>query len=167
MNVSIKLEKDDWLRFQKYLEKDIQKKNKSWVNGILFSVILWFILAFIFMNVFNAHVTFHWPTAGMATLFYGVFMITNIFNLHKFKKACIPADSGVFLGEHRFILNNEGINSIGKGYEGKQSWSLVQRVERSDGMILIFMDTVYAYIFPETKLENPEEFYSYVASHAK
>lgn len=29
-------------------------------------------------------------------------------------------------------------------------------------MILIFLDTIHAYVFPEGKLDRPDEFYEYV-----
>jgi hypothetical protein len=29
-------------------------------------------------------------------------------------------------------------------------------------MIMIYLDTAYAYVFPESKLDNPDEFYNFI-----
>jgi len=162
MDISIKLEVKDWYQFQSYLEKAIPKTAKSWTNSFWFNLVLWAVLAFFFMTIFQNTGEVHWPSAGVASAFFIFMFILFIFNLNKFKRACAPSENGVFVGEHRFVFDEEGIKSKGQGYEASHSWSLVQRIERTNGMILIFLDTAYAYVFPETKLKNPEEFYNYI-----
>ncbi|MEW8587059.1 MAG: YcxB family protein [Candidatus Thiodiazotropha sp.] len=164
----IKLEVGDWYKFQSYLEKEIPRRTaKSWMNGFWFNLVLWGVIAFFFMAIFQNTGDFHWPTAGVASAFFILMFILFIFNLTKFKKAYAPSENGVFVGEHRFVFDEEGIKSQGQGYKAMHSWSLVQRIERSNGMIFIFMDSAYAYVFPESKLKNPEEFYKYINEQYK
>ena len=47
--------------------------------------------------------------------------------------------SGHAVGEHRFVFDEQGIKSSGPGYEGVHKWDIVKRIERVNGMILIFV----------------------------
>lgn len=162
MHISIKLELEDWLQFQSYIEKELSKAVKSWTDSFWFNFVLWAVIAFFFMSVFQNTSEIHWPTAGVVSAFFILLFILFFFNLAKLKKAFAPSESGVFIGEHHFVFDEDGIKSKGQGYEGSHDWSIVKRIERTNGMILIFLDTAYAYVFPESKLENPELFYNYI-----
>ena len=165
MEIILTLELADWYSYLTHIQKEIPKKNKSWATGYIFNVILWFLLIAVVMVLFQVSDMVHWPTAGVVTVFFTVFILIYFFSSYRFRKASAPNSDGVFLGEHKFIFSEDGIRSIGKGYEGLHSWSLVQRVERKNGLILVFIDTASAHIFPESKLENPEEFHSYLVEN--
>ncbi|MCP4551300.1 MAG: YcxB family protein [Bacteroidetes bacterium] len=167
MNISIKLEVKDWYQFQSYLEKEIPKTMKSWTNSFWFNLVLWAVLGFVFMLIFQNTGKVHWPTVGVVSTFFILMFALFVFNLYKYKRACAPSKSGVFIGEHRFIFDEEGIKAQGQGYESSHNWTLVQRIERANGIIIIFLDTAYAYIFPESKLENPEQLYNYINEQYK
>ena len=167
MDISINLDVEDWYRFQSYLERELPKTKKSWTNSIWFNLVLWAVLAFFFISIFQNTNEIHWPTAALVSGFFILLFILFLFNMAKLKKAYAPSQTGVFIGEHQFVFDEEGIKSNGQGYEGKHSWSLVQRIVRSNGMILIFLDTAYAYVFPESKLENPEQLYNYINEQYK
>ncbi len=167
MDILIKLNLEDWYKFQSYIEKEIPKTVKSWTNSSWFKVVLWAVIAFFFMSLFQNTGKIHWPTAGMVSAFFILLFTLLFFIMSRIKKAYAPSENGVFIGEHLFSFSEEGIKSKGQGYEGSHDWSLVQRIERANGMILIFMDTAYAYVFPESKLEEPEEFYKYINEQHK
>lgn len=78
------------------------------------------------------------------------------------RRKCEPSDEGIFVGEHKFIFDEEGIQSQGKGYKSSLAWSVVRKIERGRGMILVYQDTENAYVFPESKLDNPNEFYNFI-----
>ncbi|MCF6262972.1 MAG: YcxB family protein [Xanthomonadales bacterium] len=167
MDISIKLEVEDWYQFQSYLAKELPKAVKSWTNSFWFGLIVWAAIAILFMSVSQITSEFHWPTASIVSVFFILLFALYIFNLIKFKKACAPSEAGAFIGDHQFVFDEEGIKSQGYGYEGKHSWLLVQRIERTNGMILIFLDTAYAFVFPESKLEDPEQLYNYIIEQYK
>ncbi len=160
MDVTIKLELEDWQRFQSFLEKDLQKTVKSWWNShwftFLFSVLLCLVLL-LALEVFGG---IHWPTAGMVALLVVLVIALHVAHLVKLKRAFAPSDSGIFIGEHRFVFTEDGIKVGGQGYENRLSWDRVQRIERSDGMIMIFLDTAFAYLFPQGKLDDPDGLYA-------
>ena len=167
MEILIKLEMEDWKLFQLHLEKELPKTIKSWTNSLWFNLILWAVIAFIFMSIFHNTSQIHWPTAGFVSVFFILLFSLFIFNLTKVRKAYAPSENGVFIGEHKFTFNEEGIKTTGHGYEGSHNWSIVKKIDRVNDMILIYLDTAYAYVFPENKLENPDEFYKYINEQYK
>jgi len=167
MEISIKLEAEDWCQFQSHLEKELPKTVKSWTNSFWFNIVLWAVIAFIIISIFQNTSQIHWPTAGLASVFFIFLFALFIFNLVKLKKAYAPSESDVFIGEHYFLFDEKGINTKGQGYAGRHSWSIVKKIERTNGMILIYLDTAYAYMFPESKLDDPDQLYSYINEQYK
>ena len=50
----------------------------------------------------------------------------------------------------------------GKGYKDYHDWNVVKSVECNDGIIILFLDTAYGFLFPESQLENPTDFLNLV-----
>ena len=162
MDIEINLDKQDWRNYQSYVERELSKHHRTWMDSFWVNVIVWFVVAFSFMFIFQQKSNFHWPSAISAAIIFVLIFMVFIFNIYKMKKAFEPSANGVFCGKHKFTFTENEIISEGKGYTGQHSWEIVQRIEKSRGMVLIFIDTAYAFVFPESKLENPEEFYNYV-----
>jgi hypothetical protein len=167
MEISIQLEAEDWRQFQKYLAKELPKTVKPRTGSFGFNVILWTVITFMFFVIFQNTEEFHWPTAGFVAVIFIVVFALFIYNLVQQGKAYAPAEDGVFVGEHHFVFDEKGIATKGKGYEARHSWSTVKRIERVNGMILIFLDTAYAFVLQESKLDNPETLYNYISEQYK
>ncbi len=162
MEIHINLTKLDWSKFQTHVEKELPKKYKTWRESIWFNFLVWFFLGIIFMVIFNQFSTFQWQTAVFVAMIFFLIFLVFILNLRKLRKSFEPLDNGVLCGSHVFKFTDNGIESKGKGYNGHHSWDIVKKIERASGMVLIYLDTAYAFIFPESELDDPEEFYSYV-----
>ena len=126
-----------WKLFQLHLEKVLPKTIKSWTNSFWFNIILWAVIAFIFMSIFHNTSQIYWPTAGFVSVFFILLFGLFIFNLTKIRKAYAPSENGVFIGEHKFIFSEEGIKTTGQGYEGSHNWSIVKKIDRISDIILI------------------------------
>ncbi|MCW8900441.1 MAG: YcxB family protein [Gammaproteobacteria bacterium] len=163
MEISIQLEAEDWRQFQKYLEKELPKTVKPRTGSFGFNVILWTVITFMFFVIFQNTDEFHWPTAGFVVVIFIVVFALFVYNLVQQGKAYAPAEDGAFVGEHHFVFDEKGIATKGKGYEARHNWSTVKRIERVNGMILIFLDTAYAFVLQESKLEDPDSLYAYIS----
>jgi len=162
MELNIRYEKDDWIAFQSYLEKEMCKSTKSWHDSMWVNFVIWLVIAFTFFSYFQSGLTFSWSTAGIVSFFF-IFIYAQIFlSSIKIKEAFRPLEGGTFLGEHQFTFDNEYIHTKGKGYKASHSWGVITRLKKSDEGIYLFLDSAYAYIFPLSKLENPDQFYQYV-----
>lgn len=163
MEIQISLQKEDWKRYQSYIEKAHLKQQNTWMNSFWVNMLVWMVIAIIFMTIFQNFSNFHWPTAISVAVFFVLIFAFFLFNMLKIRKAFEPLENGVFCGKHKFTFTGKGIASEGKGYEGNHSWEIVKKIERAPGMILIYLDTANAYVFPESKLDNPDELYNFIS----
>lgn len=163
MEIEITLEKEDWRRFQSYIEKQLWKQQKNWTDGFWVNIVFWALMAALLMKFFHRFSEFHWPSGLFVFVIFGLIAIMYFYKANKLRRAFEPMESGGFCGKHKFVFTDEEILSEGEGYQGRHAWKIVKRVERGNGMILVFLDTIHAYVFPEGKLTEPDEFYEYVS----
>jgi hypothetical protein len=167
MEITVDLGIQDWKKYQAYIEKNISSKTKMWFDSSWFNTILWFVIAIVFFTFIQGTDKFNWPTAGIVTFFFVFIYIQLLFSGIKFKKGFEPLEGGSFCRRHIFKFDDNGIHSEGDDYQCSQRWSLVQRIERTDEAIYIFIDSAMAYIFPTQQLENPDEFYEFILNKQK
>ena len=161
MEVEIDLEQSDWSKYQAYVEKALPAESKNASGKRWMNILLW-VLTILFLLALNFIEHFDWPTATFVSLVFISLFGAVIVQLRVASKAFAPAADGVFCGHHKFNFTEDGIASSGRGYHGLHSWKLVKKIVRSEGMILIFLDTIFAYVLPESKLPNPDELFDYV-----
>lgn len=157
MDLEIKYELSDWKEFQKFIEKRACKESWAWWDSMWFSFLLWFAVSFLLFSFFQSDAGFSWPTALIVGLLSLYFVALLVLNGIKVRRACLPAEGGSFLDCHKFAIDDDGIRSIGSGYEARHKWSSVHRVENTEKAIYVFIDSVSAFIFPRSKVKNPEE----------
>lgn len=165
MNVTIKLELEDWRQFQSFLEKDLQKTVKSRWSSLWFTFVFSVAMTLVLLLTLEAFGGIHWPTAGFVALLLASVIALHVAHLFRLKRAFAPSESGIFVGEHQFVFADDGINITGQGYENRLSWDRVQRIERSDGLIMIFLDTAFAYVIPVRNLDDPDRLYDCLLSY--
>ena len=159
MEIKLKLEKQDWRVFNKYLCKKVAMKNKSLLDNVFVNIIIWMTIGLIIIFTFESFGGLHWPTAVVVTLvFVYLYLITFLKN-KQLLSALEPMDNGSFCREHSYKFAEEGITTE----NGIIPWSMILEIERAQGMILLYLDTAIALVFPEQKLEQPDKFYDYVS----
>ena len=162
MEENITYEKEDWMKFQGFLERELPRRNKVIKSGFFVNLIAWTLIGIVAMFVFRQIDHFHWPTAGFVSAIAVIIIIQFIRDVNKLKHAFAPSKSGCFIGSHSFVLTESGIESRGSDYSSFHAWSAVREIVRDNGIIMLFLDTAYAYIFPEHKLDDPDVLYNYV-----
>lgn len=163
MEVEITYEKEDWLKFQKFLEKEIPKRIKTPWDNTFVSIAVWIVIGVISMFLFRqVSDVFHWPTAGFVATIAAILFVLFINYMNRIKNAFAPSETGCFIGNHKFTITESGIESNGSGYNGFYAWSVVKEIVRDNGLIMLFIDTSNALVFPEYKISNPETLYNHV-----
>lgn len=163
MEIEIDLEKEDWRRYQSYIEKQLWTQRKDWAEALWVNIVVWALIAALLMTLFHSFSDFNWPSDLFVFAIFLLVAVIYFHKVYKLRKAYEPMESGIFCGRHKFVFTDEEILSEGEGYQGRHAWKIVKRVERGNGIILIFLDTIHAYVFPEAKLAKPDEFYEYVS----
>lgn len=167
MELNINYEKEDWKDFQSFLEKYLCKEAKAWYDSFWFNMAVWFVIAFVFFTFFKSGVEFSWATAGIVSFFFVFIYMKMILVAKKYKKAFEPLSGGVFIGKHDFVFGDDGFSSKGNGYNGFHNWGLIKKIENTEKAIYLFIDSAYAFIFPKSKLNDPDEFHRFVLSKVK
>ena len=164
MEITINLKVEDWIKYQLWSEKNLPKRLPSNNTGFWKSMFIWaMVIAMLFALSDNMkNFEFHLLTGLLVGVFFIVLLIFLIVNAQQMKKAFEPNADGVFCGDHTFIFDDKGIHSSGSGYHGFHSWQIVKNIEREDGVIMIFLDTALAFLFPEDRLDDPEGFYAFI-----
>ena len=162
MNILLKLEVEDWENFQLYVDKEIFSSVKPWVNNFWLNILFWGVFGYLSKAFLHKTGGIHWPTFTIVFVFFILIIILNTTKQAKIKQSFTPSESGGLFKQNQYYFNEKGIKITSQDFESNQGWSTVQRIVRAEGMILVFIDKTFAYIFPETKLENPDELYSYL-----
>lgn len=161
MEVLITYEKEDWAAFQAYLEREIPKSVKTPWDGFWVNLIVWAGIGAGTMAAFQYVVDFHWPSGLFVAAIFGVISVLHLRYLRRIKNGFAPSENGNFLGAHKFKFSDQGVEAEGDGYKAFHEWSVVQEIVRENGLIMLFVDTSSALIFPEAKIANPEYLYNY------
>lgn len=162
MEVEIKLSVKDWESYHSFLGSEAPRKYYSGWWLTLLNALVWFLGFIIVMATINSVSSFHWPTAITVSILFLLLMLNHFLNRPRVLMASFaPEKDGSFCGVHFFNLTSESLIAKSEGYFSEHSWSLFKRVERSHGLIMLFIDKANAFVFPESELSNPEEFYSF------
>lgn len=166
-DLTIRYDHEDWLKFQAWLEKAIPKSVKSNQDHFLVNLIIWAFIAAGAMWLFRQTSHFHLPSAAYTTALCGLMFYAYIRYMMRLRKAFAPSEHGSFLGTHHFSFNDEGIQTEGRNYRCHHQWSAIQRLERDNGLIMLFVDTANALILPEHKLQDPDALFGYLKAHVR
>ncbi len=158
MKFDLKLTAAQWSGFQKYMQRKKQKELKGIINGFWVDLIIWIALAFFFYIGFTYVGSVHYPTAIIISCIFLIVIGLWIWNVIRLNRALAPSEHGPFLGKHRCIIDEAGIHLERKGYKRYVDWHAVKLVERGNGMIMLFIDTAQAFIFPENQIDDIDEF---------
>ena len=158
MEIDIQLRKEDWLKFNQFVQKRTLKKLKGFVDGFFGNLVIWSVLIMIFVILFSTVKVWHWPTAISVATVFTIIIGLFFWNIYRLQSSLMPSEQGSFIGKHHFVFDENGIHSEGKGYTGFHSWDVVQSIEYHSGVLILFLDTTFGYIFPEDQLDNPAEF---------
>ncbi len=158
MEIDIQLTKEDWIKFNKFVQKRSLKNLKGFAGSFFGNMVIWLLLIAIFVILFLTVKTWHWPTAIFVATVFIVMIGLSLWNIYRMQSSLMPSENGSFIGKHHFVFDDNGIHSQGKGYKGYHSWEVVKSIERQSGIIIFFLDTAFGYVFPEDRLDYPAEF---------
>ena len=165
MEIELTLTSEEWFEFQKYVQKKKQKELKGVIGGFWANLILWFSLTLIFVILFNFIDRLHYPTAIFCFVIFASIIGLFFGNIYRLQRAFVPSERGTFVGEHRFTFDEKGIQAVGNGYRSFHEWRTVKSIIRENGMIMLFIDTAHAFLFPENQLRDPDTFFNTIKGY--
>lgn len=150
MEISLTLTQQDWLRYQLYLEKNLPSRTLSRLLGGGYVVLgaLAVLLALWLDSICLVNIAF---VLGFLLAFLALWAL----GISQARKAYFPIPGGAFCSQHRFVFDQQGIHTESDGSSSYTSWRKINRVEHTDEMIMLFLDTAYAFILPCNQLQDP------------
>ena len=164
MQIKVNLQEQDWLAFQRHIARSAAKKNNAGNSKFWKELFTWMAIAIIFTITFQVVGALHWPTVVAVSVIFIVLIALYLINLRGIRSAFKPSQEGIFCGEHEFNFHDDGFDVHGKGYHSHMQWCIVKRIERTNGMILMYLDSFQASIIPERDLDNPDELYQFISN---
>lgn len=158
---SINITKKNYLDYSDFAVKRLLKSEPKKGYVFLKNMILWFVLAVIFMTVFQIKSipfsSFHWQSSLITTAPFVIFISAFLFNIKKFKRLSIPKENGLMLGNKTIEFRSEGINEINSFGHCFYKWEIVESLEENKDDIYIFVDKVLALIIPSESFSTSGE----------
>ena len=167
MEFEIELSKRDWLIFQKYTGRKVCLKLKDVSFGFMKNLILWMSISIIFFTMFEFFGEMHLPTFVASAIIFSAIAAFYLAQTFRVRSVMQPLENGETYAVHKYKMDNSGIHSYSKNIESLCRWDAVIDVDRANDQILLYIDTLQAYIFPESQLENADELFSFIQSHTK
>ncbi len=172
MEIVINLDKEDWRKYLSYIQRKLNKaispwRGKFWRRGSFWLELFGgIVIGFAFMWALLNSKEFHWSTAKLVIGFFivviAIYLLRYRMLQKELRKACDPSEEGTFVGKRKYSFDEKGIQLQGKGYRSDFAWSIVKKIERDQGMILVYEDQTDAFVFPENQLSDPDEFYNFI-----
>lgn len=159
MNIKIKYEKSDWKAFRKCLKGMISTPRRSLLDRIVPAIAFWMVMGIIATFYYEKVTMFHIPTAILSIVLMMAVFVSQSYRVKRRLKFYEPSENGDFLGEHEFQFEETSFKTISRSSECQYKWDVVLKIERAEGMIMLFVDSARAFILPENQLDNPDDIY--------
>jgi len=162
MNLTININLQDWKLFQQFHHSQLINRSRSKTIEFFVNLVLWAFIGFVFMAAFNQLSHFHWPSALSVFIFAATMYFLSTLKYKKLMKSYEPSDNGTLIGEHTFTINEKGISSKGKYYNCLHDWSAIKHIMQTNELVIIYIDTMNAFIFPKKEISDPNSFYNHL-----
>lgn len=138
------------------------KVNSRKPSTVIFrSFAVWFVIAVALTLLFNFtgfNVSeWHWQTAVLTALPFGIFIAVCIVQQLKLYKAAIPREGSLMLGKRTIEFTESGIQENTAVSSTFFHWSTIDEVLVYKQNVYIFIDTMLALIFPASIFDTTND----------
>lgn len=159
--IEIEIKLEDWTKFSNYIAKEKTKESAKSPSHIKAFITLIFLIALSVYIFRSLNLTIDKPTA---ILFINIFLIYFFYffyfswNQKKFIKTYNPLANGVILRKSYYIFDENGIDIQSDGIKTFYKWKIIEKIEFTDDIVMIYIDTAIALLFPCNQLDDVEKF---------
>lgn len=160
MLITFQLKQEEYKKFNKFALKRLCG-NKSEKKPFLRNLLIWFLLAVVFMFFFRAvgdkHFNFDISTAVIVLLPFVVGVGIYFFEMSKYQKSTLPKTDGFILSESKIEINEDGLY-VSKEYSSSSfKWSAFESISENGGDYYLFLDNIYAIIVPNSAFTSEKQ----------
>ena len=158
---TVTITKQDYLEYSDFAVKRLCVPKNQKNSGFLKNMIIWFVLAFAYMMVFQikpiSFSDFHWQSALITAIPFLIFIVAFLYETNKFKKLSIPNENGVMIGEKKLEFQSDGIMETYHLGSCFYKWEAIEAIEENKGDLYIFVDKLLALIIPANSFSSESE----------
>tara|TARA_R110002012_G_C11547354_1_gene602066 strand:- start:104 stop:622 length:519 start_codon:yes stop_codon:yes gene_type:complete len=160
MIITFQLEQKDYKKFTKFaLKRACGKKNEK--KSFVLNLIIWFLLAVVFMVVFQAiskkSFNFDIPTAVIVLLPFIIGAGIYLLEVLKLQKGTLPKIDGFLLSKSTIEINEDGLHASKESANSFFKWSVIESISENEGDYYLFLDNLYAIIVPGTAFTSKKQ----------
>lgn len=160
MLITFQPNQEEYKEFTKFALRrasGIKSKKKSFLTNF----IIWFLVAIVFMFVFqalsNKNFNFDMLTAIVVLLPLLVGAGIYFYEMSKLQKNTLPKVDGFLLTESTLEIKEDGIHASNKYAKSFFKWEAIESVSQNGNVHYLFLDNVYAIIVPNSAFANANE----------
>lgn len=158
IEIEIEIKLEDWTKFSNYIAKEKTKesaKSPSHIKAFIALIFLIVLSVYIFRSL---NLTIDKPTAILLINIFLIYFFYFSWNQKEFIKTYNPLPNGVVLRKSYYIFDENGIDIKSDGIKTFYEWKTIEKIEFTDDMVMIYIDTAIALLFPCNQLDDMEEF---------
>lgn len=150
MEFEITTTQDDYLKFSKFVQRDVRRnaEHVRLVNLCILIVAVFVTIAFMYYTSgFRAYLSMLF---GM-----GLGLVLIVAHGLSIRRAMLPRGKGFVHGPRHYVTSSEGIHMTVENAESKVTWRGILRVVETRDHFYLFMDTTAACIIPRDQVDVP------------
>jgi hypothetical protein len=160
MITTFQLKQEEYKKFAKFaLKRACGKKNEK--KSFVLNLIIWFLLAIVFMFVFRAiskkSFNFDIPTAVIVLLPFIIGAGIYLLKMLKLQKGTMPKIDGFLLSKSTIEINADGLQVSKENANSFFKWSVIESIGENDGDYYLFLDNLYAIIVPGSAFTSEKQ----------
>jgi hypothetical protein len=155
---------EDWRAFLQRWQRTVSARYRSPWWSLLVNIALWAIIGFAFAWLYKG---IHYPTAAVVSAVFLSGIASGYLIFLRIRKAAEPNLQGVFLGKHSYVFSPRGIEIKGKGYSSNMSWDVIQSVDETNDLLILYVDSSQAIVLPKRCLDNPDALRIFIQERTK
>ncbi len=159
MRVTVQFKQEDWFSYQAMIQKRMSKGLPLGAKPFWILVAVALVMLLIHHYFFGPDIDLHGSSIFLTSMVFLMFIAFLFISQARINKRYAPSEDGPLVGTHHYDINETGIHVRGEGFEGMHEWSMVKRLDRGNGLVVLLLDTVYGHVFPEREIEDADAFY--------
>lgn len=164
----ITLSPEHMRQFQCHSLKGFRPRNTLLIT-ILY-LVMWALLIFSIIVLFNAPDSIHWPSVIVPSLFLAFGFLASVLIRHQKESFLLPSNESLTFSRRSYEINEDGVVIRERRYQDHLYWTAFKKAEKTKSLIILYTDRMEGLVFPLDQLDEPDrllEFASAMSEKAK
>lgn len=166
MEIKYNLTEEDYLNFNVFHMKNSKSANKALTIQRILSPICFLVFSYFFSIISDVPFLLSFSIFLVLSILWFVFYPKYFYShvIRHVKKMIKEGKNDGLLGEHTFIMSEDGIVDTTTNGETKVTWPGIKDFKEDHNYFYLYNTSVSAYILPKREIKNVDELKNYLQS---